>query len=627
MPFDLMQGPLYRVDVLRRAADDHVMVLTIHHAIADGWTLGVFVQDLCAAYLQERMGTTGPLPPVPLSYSAWGAEERSYWKPDELEKRAAFWRSYLSGRRRLLGARGITVKTGPPRRWVTAIPAELGRAARELTRRGGATLFSTLLTAFQLTMSKWTEEEDVVVGTPVANRSKQTIRETMGYCSSIVPIRTQIDHSRSFMEHLKSTHQATVDCFANAMPFAELSRALGEMPGRGYNPIFDVRFALQNHPVPDVALPGLSAQLRMRSTGTARFDLGCEITENGEALEVAWLFWPEVVPIEEIENLEPDVPNRPRCSVPIAGRWDDHHVEMSTYDMNAEEKLQPHWISRAAFPVVVATFFLTQAALAAALYHETFWLAVPLVLVSSHLMHGLLIGFHEAAHGLLRRNRRLNEIDGVIIGVLSFMSFSLYRTAHQTHHAHLGSERDEELWPFVDPDMARWKRILAAVLELTCGLLFTPFLFVRSFLRTGSPIRSKRVRRRIWAEFGLTVIVWVAILGFTASMNAWKYFLWLYLIPAFVAANLQSWRKYIEHVGLTGSTVKSATRSIVSEDWPGRFVAFSLLHEPYHGVHHQHVGLPHAELPGHVAELMATNPDENDPFPSYRMPCWICSVA
>ena len=243
---------------------------------------------------------------------------------------------------------------------------------------------------------------------------------------------------------------------------------------------------------------------------------------------------------------------------------------------------------------------------------------MPLVLTASHLMHGLLIGFHEASHGLLRKTRRLNEIDGIIIGIFSLMSFSLYRAAHQLHHAYLATERDVELWPFVIPEMPRWVRVLAAILELGLGLLFTPFLFVRTFLRAGSPIRNKKLRRRIWAEFALTAGVWFCLLAAVAWWGAWKYFLWMYLAPAYLASNMQSWRKYIEHVGLTGSTVNSSTRSIVSGGLLGRFVAFTLLHEPYHGVHHRHAGLPHAELPQHASELEPKNPGEISPFPSYR---------
>jgi condensation domain-containing protein len=300
-PFDLVQGPLYRATALRRTADDHVLVFAIHHAIADGWTLGVFVHDLFAAYMQGVMGISGPLPPVPLAYTAWAVAERAYWQPAELERRAVFWKSALAGTRRLWNAPSAPAALS---RWLSHIPAELGTKARELARRSGATLFSTLFSAFQVTLSQWTGADDVVVGTPVANRSKEQVRETMGYCSGVVPLRGQVDKGRSFSESVRAVHQASVDSFANAMPFAELVQALGARSAPGHHPIFEVRFALQNHPIPDVTLPTLSAKLRMRSTGTARFDLGCEITEQDAALEVAWLFRPSLFSHSEIQNLD-----------------------------------------------------------------------------------------------------------------------------------------------------------------------------------------------------------------------------------------------------------------------------------------------------------------------------------
>jgi fatty acid desaturase len=293
--------------------------------------------------------------------------------------------------------------------------------------------------------------------------------------------------------------------------------------------------------------------------------------------------------------------------------------------MNATPSLEPinesyavHWVSRAAFPVISAALVLAEVVLALLLYYNQALLAIPVVLVVSHLMHGQLIGFHEASHGLLRKNRSLNEFDGILIGIFSFMSFSLYRAAHQTHHMHLATPRDEELWPFVHLESPRWGRMLAALLELTLGLLFTPFIFLRSFFRDGSPIRSEKVRRRIWLELGLIVAVWGGVLAAVYWLNGWKYFLWMYLGPAMLAGNLQSWRKYIEHVGLTSSTLRGATRSVIAKGWLGRLVSLTLLHEPYHGVHHQHGGVPHAELPRYAADLEPTTPEEHAPFPSYH---------
>jgi hypothetical protein len=315
LPFDLVQGPLYRVVMLRRAANDQVLAFSIHHAIADGWSLGVFVQDLCTAYVMGLsvlrkavavgvLGLSNSLPPLSQTYSEWAAAERAFWQPAELDPRTAFWKSQLAGYRRIWGSiEGPETASGAHRRMVTHFPAQIANAARELARRNGTTLFNVLLATFQVALSRWTGAQDILVGTPVANRSKQTTNETMGYFAGIVPLRGQVEPERSFSAALRAAHETTVNSFANAMPFAELAGALGDTGKPGHNPVFEVRFALQNHPVPDVDLSGLSAKLRMRSTGTARFHLACEITEEGEQFEVVWLLRQKLFPLREVENL------------------------------------------------------------------------------------------------------------------------------------------------------------------------------------------------------------------------------------------------------------------------------------------------------------------------------------
>ncbi len=306
--------------------------------------------------------------------------------------------------------------------------------------------------------------------------------------------------------------------------------------------------------------------------------------------------------------------------MPQSGNPDvNSHEIIVTIDLTPHTLDEPHWVSRSAFQIVIVLFVIFEIALIAVLRSgASLWFALPLMLVVSHLMHGAAVGFHEASHGLLRRNRRFNEFDGVLLGIMSFMSFSLYRAAHQSHHAHFATERDEELWPFVLTSTPRWARILAAVLELSCGLLFTPFLFLRTFFREGTPIRNRKVRRRIQFELAMMLVVWTGIVSAVAWFGVWKYFLWMYLLPSYIAGNLQSWRKYIEHVGLLGNTVNGSTRSIVAQGWPGRLFAFTLLHEPFHGLHHLHVSLPHAELSRLSPELAPQTPEEIEPFPSYR---------
>jgi fatty acid desaturase len=281
------------------------------------------------------------------------------------------------------------------------------------------------------------------------------------------------------------------------------------------------------------------------------------------------------------------------------------------------EMHEPRWSSFAIWLLFAGFLFLAQGLLFWSLTAGARWAVVPLVLVSAHLMHGNLIAFHEAAHGSLCPDPRLNDAVGIFIGTLSFMGFSLYRAAHHSHHSYLATERDEELWPFVLPNQPRWFRCLAAASELVLGLVYTPSLFIRAFIRQGTVIKHPNWRRRIWAELGRIALVWAVVLAVVTYLNAWKYLLVMYVIPAGVAGFMQSLRKYVEHMGLTGATVLGSTRSVVNPGLLGRFLEFTLHHEPYHGVHHKFARLPHAVLPELSDELVPGDPPERGPFPTY----------
>src|SRR3954464_14144404 len=207
----------------------------------------------------------------------------------------------------------------------------------------------------------------------------------------------------------------------------------------------------------------------------------------------------------------------------------------ATAEPVSEEVQDEHAISSVTFQTLVILLALGESAIWFTVWAGWLWLTVPLVLVSAHLMHGLLIGFHEASHGLLRKSRRLNEFDGVLIGVFSLLPFSLYRVVHQMHHMHLATEKDTELWPFVLTRAPRWTRRLAAFLELTLALFYAPLIFLRVFVHRTSLVRSRKVRRRIWLELGLSTVVWASVIAAVAFWGVWKYFLWLYLAPALVA--------------------------------------------------------------------------------------------
>lgn len=299
-PLDLMQGPLHLVEMIRRSARHHLLVFSIHHATADGWSLGVFVQDLCTAYLLGLRGLpaspNGGLTAVPQTYAEWSAVDRAFWQVAEVAKRLPFWRQHLADCRPLFPLPDeASPETGPLHRWVSSIPAGPAREIRGFSKRCGTTLFSTLLSLFQFTLARWTGRSDILTGSPVANRTRESCWQTMGYYAGVVPIRSRVEEADTFMERARQVHDLAMDCFTHAMPFAELAAALAPEASGTAHRIFDVRFALQNHPVPDVNLPGITSHLRMRSTGTARFGLGCEITEDGTELEVVWLFRPRIL--------------------------------------------------------------------------------------------------------------------------------------------------------------------------------------------------------------------------------------------------------------------------------------------------------------------------------------------
>ncbi len=314
-PFDFLGGPLYRMDVLQSGPEDLVLAFTIHHAVGDGWTLGAFVEDLCAAYilgLRESglefgkvAGIRESLAPLAMSHSEWGTAERARWQPAEIAKHVGFWKDRLAGSQLLWDQSGQgSDKSERLQRWVTEIPEGLANSIRELARQSGVTVFNALLAAFQVSLFKFTGVDDIVLGTPVANRTKAAVRETMGYFSGVVPLRGKIDGQCPFDDHAKAVHEQSMDAFAHAIPFAELAKALGESSTPTRHAIFDTRFAYQNHPMPDVSLPGISTRIKVVSTGTARFDLACELTDDKGGFEMVWLHRPSVVSAARVRELD-----------------------------------------------------------------------------------------------------------------------------------------------------------------------------------------------------------------------------------------------------------------------------------------------------------------------------------
>lgn len=277
---------------------------------------------------------------------------------------------------------------------------------------------------------------------------------------------------------------------------------------------------------------------------------------------------------------------------------------------------EPSWAAFWLSQLYVAVFTLILGGVWWALADGRYAVLVPLVLVQAFVMQAYLIAFHEAAHGALCPVAAVNGYLGRTAALFSFSSLTLYRAAHHWHHAYIGDTRDEEFWPLNDPGVPRWKRRAAAALELTCGMLWTPLLFLRTFLRRDTAIRNPAVRRMIWAELVAMALFWAAVTAAAVWFEVIPAFAVGFLLPAFVAGNAQSWRKYVEHVGLTGWRAAALTRSVRHRSRAGRAVAWLLFQEPFHDVHHLYPKVPQEALPALAAAEIPV-PADRLVFPSY----------
>jgi len=281
------------------------------------------------------------------------------------------------------------------------------------------------------------------------------------------------------------------------------------------------------------------------------------------------------------------------------------------------EAHRPGWKTFRLWVLFSAILLAAEGLLAWTVVAGNYWLAVPLVLLVAHFMHSQLMAFHEAAHGVFCPPRWLNEYVGVLIGVFHFNSLSLFRAVHHTHHAYLGTEQDEQLWPFVDPSVPRWQRRLAAAVELSCGMFFDAAMFWRAFFRRRTPIRSDQARRRIRAEFGILVAVWTAALAAIAWYGVWMPFLFMYVAPVMITGSLYAWRKYIEHMGLTGETAAGLSRSVVHTSPLGRLWTYTMYNIGFHAVHHAYSSMPQHSLPRFAHSVAAETEEAEAVFPNY----------
>jgi amino acid adenylation domain-containing protein len=288
-PFDLERGPLLRGVLLRLGRGDHIVALTMHHIISDGWSMGILVREVTALYAAFAEGRPSPLPELPLQYADFAAWQRSWLQGEVLEGEISFWRRQLAG----LPPR-LELPTDRSRPAVQSfrgaarpvrLPAELGRQAVALSRREGATLFMVLLAGFQALLARYSGQHDLAVGSPVAGRNWTELEGLIGFFINTLVLRGDLSGEPSFRELLGRVRETALAAHAHQdVPFEKLVQELAPERSLAQTPLFQVMLALQNAPAASLEIEDLRLRPVSRAGTTAKFDLELTLEERSGGL-------------------------------------------------------------------------------------------------------------------------------------------------------------------------------------------------------------------------------------------------------------------------------------------------------------------------------------------------------
>ncbi len=283
-PFDLEYGPMLRINALRLSPFEHVLLLTLHHIVSDAWSAHVLVREVTAlygAFVEKRPSLLSDLSIQYADFSQW---QRAWLSGPVLEREMTYWKQVLSGDLPLL-----SLPIDHPRQAVqqsagaaltVVFPQVLSEALTVLSRREGVTLFMLLLTAFDVLLNRYTGMEDLLVGTPIANRNRKEIEELIGFFVNTIVLRIDVSGNPTFRELLHRVRETCFDAYAHQdVPFEKVVDMVQPARDVSLSPLFQVMFDMQNAPTAEVAVPGLRFESMETATATSKFDLSLSIQE------------------------------------------------------------------------------------------------------------------------------------------------------------------------------------------------------------------------------------------------------------------------------------------------------------------------------------------------------------
>src|SRR5258708_5078356 len=288
-PFDLASDRLLRSMLLRLGAEDHVLVLVMHHIVSDGWSMGVLIREIASLYAAFVEGQGSPLPELPIQYADYALWQPRFVAGAVLERQLAYWKERLSG-----APAALDLPTDRPRPAVPShrgavhrfmLRGELATALATLARAQDATLFMMLLAAFQVLLSRWSGQDDVVVGTPIAGRTRPETEDLIGFFVNLLALRGDFSGAPAFRTVLQQVKATALDAYAHQdLPFEKLVEALQPVRDLSRQPILQVMFALQNVPHRPIQMQGLAVRPFAEEVATAKFDLQLSMMETSGEL-------------------------------------------------------------------------------------------------------------------------------------------------------------------------------------------------------------------------------------------------------------------------------------------------------------------------------------------------------
>ncbi|HEY0378532.1 MAG TPA: condensation domain-containing protein, partial [Pyrinomonadaceae bacterium] len=283
-PFELSRGPMLRVQVLRLGEEEHVVLLTMHHIISDAWSMSVLVKEVAALYSAFSGGQPSPLPELPVQYADYAAWQRTWLSGETLAQELSYWREQLGGELPVLElptdhARP-SVQSYRSGRFSFKLSEEVTSGLKELSRGHGATLFMTLLSAFQVLLMRYSSQEDVIVGTDIANRTRTELEPLIGFFINQLVMRTNLSGDPTFGELVGRVREVCLGAYAHQeVPFERLVEELQPERTLSHTPLFQVKFLLQNTPTESLEVSGLRLEALHSDSGAARFELTVALTE------------------------------------------------------------------------------------------------------------------------------------------------------------------------------------------------------------------------------------------------------------------------------------------------------------------------------------------------------------